>query len=83
MACLIYNVQKKIDVLGLRTNLGRMNARYITAEDGSRTDVVLPVADYEALTEDLQDLAVIAEHREEPTYSLEEVKERLKADGLL
>lgn len=83
MACLIYNVQKKIDVLGLRTNLGRMNARYITAEDGSRTDVVLPVADYEALTEDLQDLAVIAEHREEPTYSLEEVKECLKADGLL
>ena len=60
-----------------------MNARYITAEDGSRTDVVLPLADYEALMEDLQDLAVIAERREESTYSLEEVKERLKADGLL
>ena len=75
--------KEKIDVLGLRTNLGRMNARYITAEDGSRTDVVLPLADYEALMEDLQDLAVIAERREESTYSLEEVKERLKADGLL
>ena len=60
-----------------------MNACYITTEDGSKTDVILPVADYEALMEDLHDLAVIAERKEEPTYSLEEVKERLKADGLL
>lgn len=60
-----------------------MNTRYITAEDGSKTDVILPVADYEALMEDLQDLATIAERREEPTYSLEEIKERLKADGFL
>ena len=60
-----------------------MNTRYITAEDGSKTDVVLTIADYEALMEDLQDLAVIAERREEPTYTLEEVKERLKADGVL
>jgi len=60
-----------------------MSARYITSEDGDRTDVVLSVADYESLMEDLQDLAVIAERKDEPTYSLEEVKERLKADGLL
>ena len=42
-----------------------MNTRYITAEDGSKTDVVLPVAEYESLMEDLQDLAVIAERRDE------------------
>ena len=33
--------------------------------------------------EDLQDLAIIAERKDEPTYSLEEVKERLKSDGFL
>jgi len=60
-----------------------MNARYITSEDGSRTDVVLPVADYEELMEDLHDLAVIAERREEPSVPLEEVKKKLKEDGLL
>ena len=60
-----------------------MNTRYITSEDGSRTDVVLPVAEFEALMEDLQDLAIIAERKDEPTYSLEEVKERLKSDGFL
>jgi len=60
-----------------------MNARYITSEDGSRTDVILPVAEFEALMEDLQDLAVIAERKDEPTCTLDEVKERLKTDGLL
>jgi PHD/YefM family antitoxin component YafN of YafNO toxin-antitoxin module len=60
-----------------------MNPRYITSEDGSRTDVVLPVADYEELMEDLHDLAVIAERRDEPSVSLEEVKRNLKEDGLL
>ncbi len=60
-----------------------MNARYLTAEDGSRTDVVLPIEEYEALMEDLHDLAVIAERKDEPTSSLEDVKARLKADGLL
>lgn len=60
-----------------------MNARYITSEDGSRTDVVLPVADYEELMEDLHDLAVIAERKDEPSIPLEEVKKKLKEDGLL
>ncbi len=60
-----------------------MNARYITSEDGSRTDVVLPVADYEELMEDLHDLAVIAERREEPSVPLEEVKKKLQKDGIL
>lgn len=60
-----------------------MTTRYIIAEDGSRTDVVLSLAEYEALLEDLEDLAVIAERKGEPTYSFEEVKDRLKADGHL
>ncbi len=53
-----------------------MNPRYITSEDGSRTDVVLPMADYEELMEDLHDLAVIAERREESSIPLEEVKKK-------
>ena len=59
------------------------NTRFLTSSDGNRTDVVLPLEEYEALMEDLQDLAAIAERKDEDTVSLEEVKERLKADGLL
>jgi len=45
--------------------------------------VILPIEEYEQLLEDLHDLAVIAERRDEATVSFEEVKERLKKDGIL
>jgi hypothetical protein len=41
--------------------------KYITDDRGERTAVALPIADYEKLLEDLEDLAVVAERREEPT----------------
>ena len=46
-----------------------MNAtlQYLTNEKGRKTAVVLPVEDYEKLLEDLDDLAVIAERRDEAT----------------
>lgn len=44
---------------------------------------MIPIDEYEALLEDLQDLAVVAERRDEPRVSLEEVERRLRADGLL
>ena len=44
--------------------------KYITDDHG--TAVVLPIADYEKLLEDLQDLAVVAERREEPTIPHEQ-----------
>jgi hypothetical protein len=38
---------------------------------------------YRRLLEDLHDLAVVAERRDEPTVTLEELKRRLRQDGLL
>lgn len=55
----------------------------MTDSSGEKVAVVLPLQEYDALMEDLQDLAVIAERRDESRISLEEVKRRLKADGLL
>ena len=59
------------------------NRRYIVDEKGKRTAVVLPLKEYEELLEDLHDLAIVAERRDEPTVAFEELKEKLKADGLL
>lgn len=56
---------------------------YIVDEKGERTAVVLPIGHYEELMEDVHDLAVIAERREEPTISFEELKAKLREDGLL
>lgn len=38
---------------------------------------------HEKLTEDLHDLAIVGERRDEEPISLEEMKRRLKQDGLL
>ena len=60
-----------------------LQAKYITDENGEKTAVVLPIKEFENLLEDLNDLAVLAERRDEPTISFEEVMERLKRDGFL
>jgi hypothetical protein len=60
-----------------------MKEQCIVDEKGRRTAVVLSLHDYERLLEDLRDLRIVAERREEPVISLDEVKAKLKADGLV
>ena len=57
--------------------------KYITDDHGKRTAVVLPISDYERLLEDLEDLAVVAERRNEPTIPHEQFVSELKRDGLI
>jgi len=45
--------------------------------------VVLPLKEYEALMEDLADLAIVAERRSESVHSHQAVKEELERDGYL
>ena len=51
-----------------------MNTQFIVDESGVKRAVILPVEDYEELPEDIHDLTVIAERKDEPTISLEELK---------
>ena len=57
--------------------------QYVIDDKGQKTAVILPVEEYEELLEDLHDLAIIAERRNEPTMTFEELKKRLKQNGLL
>lgn len=57
--------------------------RFITDEKGRKKAVVLDIKAYRELLEDLEDLRLLAERRDEATSSLSEVEERLKARGLL
>lgn len=61
----------------------QLNPEYVTDSEGHKRAVILPLAEYEELLEDLDDLAAIAERREEPTISQEKVIEELSRDGLL
>ncbi len=61
----------------------RTETQFLTDASGEKIAAVIPIVEYEELLEDLNDLAFIAERRDEPRVSLEEVDRRLKADGLL
>jgi PHD/YefM family antitoxin component YafN of YafNO toxin-antitoxin module len=61
----------------------KIQPQYLINEAGQKTAVVIPLEEYEEMLEDLHDLAMIAERKDEPTISMKELKERLKADGLL
>lgn len=63
--------------------MAKFQEQYIVDEKGRKTAVIIPVEEYEELLEDIHDLAIIAERRDEPTITFEELKEKLKKDGLL
>ena len=56
---------------------------YITDSVGKKKAVILSIEQYEELMEDIEDLAVMAERREEPTVSHQEVVAELKRNGYL
>jgi hypothetical protein len=57
--------------------------QYLTDRAGTKTAVVLQITDYEKLLEDLDDLAAIAERRDEPIIPHDQFKAELKRDGIL
>jgi len=57
--------------------------QYVTNQAGEKTAVLLSISAFEEILEDLQDLAVAAERRDEETISHEQLKQELKGDGLL
>lgn len=61
----------------------KLHPQYITDEQGNRVSVVLPVAEYEELLEDVDALAAVAERRNEPTISHEQLIAELKRDGII
>ena len=55
-----------------------VSEQYLFDSEGRRTAVLLSLEQYEKLMEDLHDLPVVAERREEKVISLQELKRRLQ-----
>jgi len=60
-----------------------MTTQFLTDDRGQKVAVVIPIADYESLMEDVADLAAVAERRDDARISVSELKKQLTADGLL
>ncbi len=60
------------------TVLEQLHPQYIkNPADGADQFVILPAVEFEELLEDIQDLAIIAERKNEPTLSFEEMTKEL------
>lgn len=64
-------------------DIGHLNLQYITDDEGEKKAVILPIEDFLELLEDLEDIALVAERRDEPTESFDKVIAELKDDGFL
>jgi PHD/YefM family antitoxin component YafN of YafNO toxin-antitoxin module len=51
--------------------------QYIINENGEKVAIILPIEEYEKMKEDLHDLAIVAERRNEKIISFEELKRKL------
>ena len=51
--------------------------QYVIDENGKKVAIILPLTEYQHLKEDLHDLAMVAERRDEGTLSLAELKKRV------
>ena len=63
--------------------LKELSVQYITNELGEKTAVILSMQQFQELIEDIEDLATVAEHRDEPAISHEELLAELKRDGII
>jgi PHD/YefM family antitoxin component YafN of YafNO toxin-antitoxin module len=57
--------------------------QYVVDPKGKKTAIILSLKRYRELMEDLHDLAMVAERRNERPISLDEMRRRLKKDGLV
>jgi len=64
-------------------DLKEMKFQYITDKNGEKTAVIFPIEAFIELLEDLDDLAAVAERRDEPTITHEDLLSELKKDGVL
>ncbi len=61
----------------------KLNEEYIIDKKGNKKSVIIPLERYMELLEDMNDLAIIAERKSEKEISTEEVKKRLKQNGII
>ncbi len=74
----------KMSMLAKRsTKTTSLRGRYVTDRMCKRTGVVLSLKRYSRLMEDLHDLAMVAERRDEKPVTADDMKKRLHKRGLL
>lgn len=64
-------------------DLKQLDIQYVTDQAGEKTAVILSTKEFQELLEDINDLAAVAERRDEPTTSHDDLIAELKRDGVI
>ncbi|MDQ3907073.1 MAG: hypothetical protein M3268_01890 [Acidobacteriota bacterium] len=75
--------QRKAEAAMLDLKKLESEVQFVTNQDGEKTAVIVPFDEFWELLEDVEDLAAVAERRDEPTISHDELLAELKRDGLV
>ncbi|MCK5508501.1 MAG: hypothetical protein KAI50_08270 [Desulfobacterales bacterium] len=63
--------------------LNNVCPQYITDEKGKKKSIILSISKFQELIKDIEDLAAVAERRDEPTIPHKKFLAELKNDGLI
>ena len=64
-------------------DIKRFRLRYVTDRKGKKTEIKMKVKDFEELLEDLNDMSIVAERRDEETVVHKDLVRNLKQNGIL
>jgi len=64
-------------------DMTHLELQYVTNDAGEKTAVILPIEQFQVLIEDIEDLAAVAECRDEPTVAHGDLISELRRDGIL
>jgi len=64
-------------------DIKKLHPKYIIDENEKKTSVIIPFSEFIELLEDIEDLVIAAERREETTISHEDLLKELKEDNLV
>ena len=60
-----------------------LHPKFVTDENGNKTEVILPINIFNQIIEDLEDLSIVASRRNESSIKHEDLINDLKANGYI
>jgi PHD/YefM family antitoxin component YafN of YafNO toxin-antitoxin module len=67
----------------IMTMIKDLHPKYLTDENGKKISVVIPVEEFESFLEDIEDLKIALERKDESVTSHDKLLKELEADGTI
>ena len=79
----VHRLKRIIKREAIMINIEQLHAQFVIDDKGNKQSVILPISTFQELLEDINDLAMVAERKDEPTTTHNDFIKELKKDGML